>query len=207
MFSFELRCGDKKCAALTLRFPGNHNVLNASAALVVADVLGISLLDASRALSTFNGTSRRFELVSEVQGVTIISDYAHHPTEIMATLSAARAYYPKRQLWAVWQPHTYSRVRMLFDEFAAAFQDADHVLITEIYPAREPVDRSYSAKQFLDSMAHTDVSFQPGSLEATDFLVNNIQYGDVVIVLSAGDADQICTHLVDALDQVLKENG
>ena len=206
-FSFELRRGDKKCASLSLRVPGNHNVLNASAALVVADILGISLVDASRALSTFNGTTRRFEIVSEVRGVTIVSDYAHHPTEIKATLSAARARYPERQLWAVWQPHTYSRVRTLFDEFATAFQDADHVLITEIYPAREPVDRSYSANQFLDTMTYLDVSFQPGILEATDFLVDNIQFSDVVIVLSAGDADKICTHLADALEQVLEENG
>jgi UDP-N-acetylmuramate--alanine ligase len=181
--------------------------LNASAALVVADLLGLPLVKASEALSTFNGTGRRFEIMGEFKGVIIVSDYAHHPTEIKATLSAARVRYAGRHIWAVWQPHTYSRTRMFFDAFANSFQDADHVLITEIYPARESFDRSYSAGQFLDAMTHQDVYFQSGISEAADFLIDNIKTGDVVIVLSAGDADQICTQLIDALERAPQENG
>jgi len=205
-YRFQLKCDEKTLASLTLKVPGRHNVLNASAALVVAHLLGLPLAEASLALSTFSGTGRRFEIIGEVQGVTIVSDYAHHPTEIKATLSAGRARYPERHIWAVWQPHTYSRTRMLFDAFAESFQDADQVLLTEIYPAREPVDSSYSAMQFLDAMHHQDVGFQPGIPEMVDFLMDNIKTGDVVIVLSAGDADQICTQLAEALERVSEEN-
>ena len=105
-----------------LRVPGKHNVLNALAALAVADVLGVPVNMAVDALSEFRGVGRRFEVRGEVNGVTIVDDYGHHPTEIRSTLAGARLRYSGQQIWAVFQPHTYSRTRTLLDQFAAAFE-------------------------------------------------------------------------------------
>ncbi len=125
-------------ATVELQVPGKHNVANALAALAVAQLLGLPLHEAAQALGKFTGTGRRFEVRGEVAGVTVIDDYAHHPTEIKATLAAARSRYPGRRVWAVWQPHTYSRTRSLMDDFINSFEDADEVIVTEIYAAREP---------------------------------------------------------------------
>jgi UDP-N-acetylmuramate--alanine ligase len=131
-----------------------------------------------------------------VNGITIIDDYAHHPTEIRATLSAARMRYPKSSLWVVWQPHTYSRTRLFFNEFVAAFNEADHVVVTEIYAAREtqPED-GFSSMQVVAAMTHPDVHYIPDFSRAAVYLAERIEPGDVLIVLSAGDADQISTQV------------
>jgi UDP-N-acetylmuramate--alanine ligase len=113
---------------VSLQVPGEHNVRNALAALSVFAVLGLPLQEAADALSEFTGTGRRFEIRGERKGVTVIDDYAHHPTEISATLAGAKARYPGRRILAVWQPHTYSRTKTLFFEFSRAFGDADEVL-------------------------------------------------------------------------------
>jgi UDP-N-acetylmuramate--alanine ligase len=117
---------------VSLQVPGEHNVRNALAALSVAAWMGLPLQEAADALSEFTGTGRRFEVRGESKGVIVIDDYAHHPTEIRATLAAAKARYPDKKIWAVWQPHTYSRTQTLFFEFSRAFGDADHVLVTEV---------------------------------------------------------------------------
>ena len=122
---------------VALQVPGEHNVRNALAALSVADRLGFELPETVTALHQFLGAGRRFDVRGDFHGVTLVDDYAHHPTEIRATLAAARLRYPYRRLWAVWQPHTYSRTRALFEAFSAAFDVADGILVTEIFPARE----------------------------------------------------------------------
>jgi UDP-N-acetylmuramate-alanine ligase len=134
---------------VSLQVPGQHNVRNALAVMAIADVLGLSLAEAARALGGFTGTGRRFEVRSETEELTVIDDYAHHPTEIRATLAAARSRYPGREIWAVWQPHTYSRTRTLLSDFAASFADADHVLVTEVFPARELDPGDFSARQVI----------------------------------------------------------
>jgi UDP-N-acetylmuramate--alanine ligase len=183
---------------VALQVPGEHNVRNALAALSVVSVLGLSLKNAAHALGDFKGTGRRFEVRGEKKGITVIDDYAHHPTEIRATLAAARARYPKRRLWAVWQPHTYSRTKTLFYEFTRAFADADQVLVTEIYAAREAKE-DFSSAEVVSSMTHTAAHFS-GSLEETArYLLKHVHSGDVVLVLSAGDADQVSANLLAAL--------
>ncbi|HSG44300.1 MAG TPA: UDP-N-acetylmuramate--L-alanine ligase [Anaerolineales bacterium] len=122
---------------VSLQVPGEHNVQNALAVLAIVGVLGYSRSRAAKALGKFAGTGRRFELVGEVNGISVFDDYAHHPTEIKATLAGARARYPERRIWAVWQPHTYSRTQTLFLEFSRAFKDADEVIVTEVYASRE----------------------------------------------------------------------
>jgi UDP-N-acetylmuramate--alanine ligase len=187
---------------VSLQVPGQHNVRNALAALAVADQVGLDIPDAAAALSRFHGTGRRFEVRGEASGVTVIDDYAHHPTEIRATLSAARSRFPGRSLWAVWQPHTYSRTRTLLEDFLHAFADADHVLVTDIYAAREADPGDFSAKQVTDAMLHADVHYTPGLADAQAYLVERLQSGDVLLVLSAGDADQVSARVLDSLRKV-----
>ena len=183
-----------------LKVPGRHNVLNALAVIGVAHLLELPLAAAADALGEFRGTSRRFELRGDVDGIQVIDDYAHHPSEIKATLAAARGRFPGRRIWAVWQPHTYSRVRLLLDDFAGAFTDADIVLVTEIYAAREapPLD-AFSARRVVEAMPRKDIYFAPDLAQATRFLVDGLRSGDVVLVLSAGDADQVSTNVLEQL--------
>ncbi len=136
----------------------------------------------------------------EANGVTLIDDYAHHPTEIRTTLAAARARYPERRIWAVWQPHTYSRTQALMDEFCKAFDDADAVLVLEIYAAREK-NPGFSAREVAQRMKHPEAVFQPTLEAARNYLVDHVQPGDVVLVLSAGDADALTAELLDVLSQ------
>jgi UDP-N-acetylmuramate--alanine ligase len=177
-----------------LQVPGRHNVRNALAALAVTKVLGLSTEKAASTLAEFTGTGRRFEVRGEVKGITVIDDYAHHPTEIRATLAAARARYPSRRLWVVWQPHTYSRTQALFKQFTEAFTDADHVIVTEVYPAREP-RQNFSSKQVVDAMPQP-AHFIARLPDVSNYLISNLIPGDVLIVLSAGDADQISTQVL-----------
>ncbi len=185
-------------ADVSLQVPGVHNVVNAMAALSVAHHLGFSMAAASKALQAFQGSGRRFEVVGEAGGVVVINDYAHHPTEIRATLAAARARYPDRRIWAVWQPHTYSRTQALRTEFAAAFTAADQVVVTEIYAAREPA-LPISSAALVASMSHPAAHFVPSLSEVTSFLLTHLSPGDVVLVLSAGDADQVSLQVLAAL--------
>ncbi len=186
---------------VALKVPGRHNVSNALAVLAAIRLLGLDLTAAAQALAEFEGTGRRFEVRGEAGGVTVIDDYAHHPTEIRATLAAARARYPGRRLWAVWQPHTYSRTQTLFAEFAGAFSDADEVLVTEIYPSREP-KQDYSSQKVVEAMKHPAAHFSNTLQQTRDTLIARLRSGDVLLVLSAGDADQVSaevlTHLKEA---------
>jgi len=183
---------------VSLQVPGEHNVRNALATLSVAATLGFSLQRAAAALSDFTGTGRRFEILGERKGVTVIDDYAHHPTEIRATLAGAKARYPGRHIWAVWQPHTYSRTQILFFEFSRAFSDANEVLVTEIYASREP-KQEFSSAEVVSAMPHSSARYT-GSLEdTTKYLLKNLRSGDVLLVLSAGDANQISADVLKRL--------
>jgi UDP-N-acetylmuramate--alanine ligase len=190
--------------AINMRIPGKHNVQNGLAALAVIHQMHLPVEKAGRALSEFRGTGRRFEVRGEFDGVTIIDDYAHHPTEIKATISAARMRYPQRKLWVVWQPHTYSRTRLLFNDFVTAFEHADHVVVTEIYAAREkqPED-GFSAHSIASEMTYTDTKYMADFSQVTAYLVEHLKHGDILLVLSAGDADQISNRV----EVLLKERS
>jgi UDP-N-acetylmuramate--alanine ligase len=206
-FSFEAVCAPNEAGTqapvipVDLQVPGQHNVRNALAALGVVDVLGLPLARAAHALAEFRGTGRRFEVRGEVKGITVIDDYAHHPTEIRATLAAARSRYPGRRIWAVWQPHTYSRTRTLLADFAQSFADADRVLITPVYAAREnPPEDGFGSGSVAARMAHPDAQFVPDLDQTVGCLLDQLRSGDVLLVLSAGDADQISTRVLDSLE-------
>ncbi|MEI6289554.1 MAG: UDP-N-acetylmuramate--L-alanine ligase [Chloroflexota bacterium] len=185
-----LLSGSDHVSGIQLRVPGLHNVRNALATLGVISLAGYSIRDAAVSLSKFTGTGRRFEIKGEAKGVIIIDDYAHHPTEIRATLDAARARYPAKRIVVVWQPHTYSRTQTLFNEFAESFVEADEVIVSEVYASREPV-QDFSSLQVVKAMAHKAAHFMAGLKEITSYLLTDLKPGDVLIVMSAGDADQI----------------
>jgi UDP-N-acetylmuramate--alanine ligase len=185
---------------VSLQVPGQHNVRNALAVLAIVGVLGLSRKKAAQALGEFSGTGRRFELRGEVDGIRIFDDYAHHPTEIRATLAGARVRFPQARIWAVWQPHTYSRTKTLFLDFARAFKDADQVLVTEIYAAREPKE-NFTSAEVVSAMPNLSARYVKTLREATDYLMEQLQSGDVVLVLSAGDADQISTDVLKGLKE------
>jgi UDP-N-acetylmuramate--alanine ligase len=183
---------------VSLQVPGQHNVRNALAVLAIVGVLGLSRKKAALALADFTGTSRRFELRGEVNGIQVFDDYAHHPTEIRATLAGARARFPNARIWAVWQPHTYSRTKTLFLDFARAFKDADEVIVMEVYAAREPVE-DFTSAEIVSAMPHLSSRYIKALPEVTEHLLKNLQPGDVLVVLSAGDADQVCTDVLKGL--------
>lgn len=188
----------------TLNLPGKHNIRNALAALTVIKLMGLDLKSAACAITQFKGICRRFELRGEACGIKIIDDYAHHPTEIQATLSAARSMYPGSRIWAVWQPHTYSRTKTLFNDYIHSFESADEVLVTEIYPSREP-KQDFSSREVVNAMDHPSAQYS-GTLKNTwEILNSNLENGDVVLVLSAGDADEVSNEVFIHLKE--KENG
>ena len=189
----------------SLRLPGEHNVLNALAALATADACGVPVDEAVRSLGGYKGAGRRFELKGEARGIRIFDDYAHHPTEIKATLRGARLRFPIGNIWAVWQPHTYSRTVALLDEFATAFDDADHVIVLPIYAARErKEDFSFTANalnpiEIARKLRHPDAHNAASFGDALGMLISQVKGGDVIITLSAGDGNQVGERLLEML--------
>jgi UDP-N-acetylmuramate--alanine ligase len=186
-------------AHLSLSVPGRHNVRNALAALAAANWHHIPPARAAIMLRDFRGAGRRFELMGEADGVTVIDDYAHHPTEVAATLSAARLRYATRRLWAVFQPHTYSRTKALLRDYAHSFDDADRVLFLDIYPAREKIDLGMHSRLLLETVEHAGAEYT-GSIDITvKRLLAEVEPDDIVITMSAGDGNLVGQMLLDRL--------
>jgi UDP-N-acetylmuramate--alanine ligase len=176
---------------LLLHVPGVHNVRNALAALAVATALDVPMPVALGALAEYRGATRRFEWKGEAGGVTVIDDYAHHPTEIQATLAAARSRYPDRRIWAIFQPHTFSRTRHMLYRMGESFEQADEVIVTDIYAAREVDDGSVSARELVAASPHPAIRYIGALAETVDYLDTHLQPGDVVITLGAGDGNLV----------------
>lgn len=176
----------------TLGVTGHHNVINSLAAIALARELSIEDDVIKKALLSFTGTNRRFEYKGEIGGVTIIDDYAHHPTEITATLDAA-ANYPHKTVWCVFQPHTFSRTKAFLSEFATSLSLADKVVLTDIYPARETDNLGISSLTLADAIAAlgTEVYYFPSFDETENFLLENCMLGDLLITMGAGDVQKI----------------
>lgn len=177
-----------------LQIPGRHNVLNSLAAAALAFAAGAKPQAICEALSRFTGVRRRFEIIGEWRGVTVIDDYAHHPTAVSATIKAARQYFGQRRLICVFQPHQVSRTLGLLDEFAACFADADEVLLAPIYAARESVETARAAQQALAerALARGTTILQMTSL---DHLLATLDHAarpeDVLLIMGAGDINRI----------------
>lgn len=173
---------------ISLSVNGDHNVSNALAAIAVSDLLGVSLDTMKKGLKEFTGTDRRFEYKGEMDGVTIIDDYAHHPTEINATLTAAK-YYPHRELWCVFQPHTYTRTKAFLDQFAQTLSAADEVILADIYAARETDTLGVSSLDIVERIERlgTKAHYIPSFDDIETFILENCINGDVLITMGAGD--------------------
>ncbi len=196
LLTFAYRDTSLRPIRIELPIPGRMNALNATAALTLASALGIPSADAARTLETYRGIWRRFELVSDRDDVLVVSDYAHHPTAVMATLEAARTFYPGRRLLVCFQPHHRRRTRDFFQEFVSAFDRADHLALCEIYDvAGREGDDHISSRDLQEAVIRHDaergvqrsVEYAPDPEEALTILKRWKRSGDVVLVMGAGD--------------------
>lgn len=195
--SFDLYREGEYAERILLSVNGDHNVSNALAAIAAAELLGVSPEAVREGLKDFHGTDRRFEYKGDMNGVTVIDDYAHHPTEIRASLAAAHDY-PHREIWCIFQPHTYTRTKALFQEFADALTAADHIILADIYAARETDTLGISSADLAAALKDKgcDVYYYPTFREIEDFCMENCQKGDLLITMGAGDVVNIGEELL-----------
>lgn len=178
---------------------GDHNVRNAVAAIVAAQRVGAPFAAIASVLAEYRGAGRRFELKGELGGVTVIDDYAHHPTEVRVNLAAARRRFVGRRIIAYIQPHTYSRTLAMLDDWAQAFADADVVRVGDIYAARETDTLGVDAQRVAATIVHSDVLAVGSLAEATQALLDIVRAGDVVLTFGAGDGYKVGEQLLAAL--------
>jgi UDP-N-acetylmuramate--alanine ligase len=179
----------EKMGRFSVSMPGEHNVLNCLAAIAVADELAVPVDVMQESLQHFDGVARRFTVLGEEDGVMIVDDYGHHPAEIRATLRAARQGFDRRII-VVFQPHRYTRTRDLFDEFTSSFNEADVVVVTDIYPAGEKPIEGISAETLAEALrkhGHQHVRLVPKTGDIPDFLEQLVEPGDLVISQGAGN--------------------
>lgn len=184
---------------LTVNVPGVHNLKNALAAVAVGRQLGTDFVTIATSIAEFNGVYRRFEFKGEVNGVLVVDDYAHHPTEVKATLQAARNGWKERRVVAVFQPHTYTRTRDFYHEFAQSFDDADVIVITDIYAARENPIEGISGALIAETarrLGHKNVVYEPQRDHLEETLRGILKTGDMFLTLGAGDIWKIADNFV-----------
>ncbi len=196
--SFTLLVDGVETDRIALGVPGVHNVYNSLAAIAAAHELGIENEQIKAGLLAFAGTHRRFEKKGELRGITIIDDYAHHPQEIAATLSTAQNY-PHKEVWCVFQPHTYTRTKALMDDFARALSMADHVVLADIYAARETDTLGISSGTLAEKIAAlgTDAYYFHSFEEIEKFLLEKCVNGDLLITMGAGDIVKVGEKLLE----------
>lgn len=186
---------------LTLKVVGLHNIENAKAALTVAEILELDPEQAGKALEGFAGTWRRFEFKGETKGGAMVyDDYAHHPTEIRATLSGARHFFKNKKIFVAFQPHLYSRTKLLLDDFAKSFDDVDVVLVPPIYAAREPIDRDINSELLVNQIQKNNpgktIIYSQTLGETQKYLEENCGADAVIITMGAGDISSVSDKLV-----------
>lgn len=182
---------------IEIHVPGHHNLLNAAGALTAGLALNLPATELLSGLATFRGTGRRFELKGQVHGIRVIDDYGHHPTEIVATLTAARRYATDGRVLILFQPHRYSRTKAFIDEFATALDLADFAWVLEVYGASEKPIPGVSAASIVKKMQRG--VFEPNFISATEAVVAEAKAGDVILTLGAGDVSSLSGIIVDAL--------
>jgi UDP-N-acetylmuramate--alanine ligase len=197
---FSVLYSGREVARVSLRIPGVHNAMNALAALAALVEVGMAAEEGARLLGEFTGTGRRFEVKGEAWGVTVVDDYGHHPTEIRATLAAARQRYPDRRIYLVFQPHTYTRTRDFLGQFAAALSEADRCVVTEIYASRERDTLGMSGRDIVQRMTGSNVEFAPTLEEAKALVLDDLQAGDVLLTMGAGDVDKVAGWVLGELE-------
>jgi UDP-N-acetylmuramate--alanine ligase len=199
--SFEVVFDDEVLGRLVLAVPGRHNALNALAAIASGLAIGADFAAMANGLESFAGAERRFQHLGDANGVTIIDDYAHHPTEIAATLAAARSAFPSRRIIAAFQPHLFSRTRDFARDFGASLAKADAVFLTEIYPAREQPIAGVTTTLVVDALvaAGGAVAWRGERTELADALASAVRPGDVVFTIGAGDITKTGPEVLERL--------
>lgn len=201
MPSFQIHHEGEVLCTIQLAIPGEHNIANALAAFACCYGLGVPAASIASTLEDYKGTQRRFDVIGVTQnGITVVDDYAHHPTEIKATLKAAQNM-PHKELWCLFQPHTYTRTLALFDEFAEAFDEADKIVMAEIYAAREKNIYKISSKELVGEIKRVhpekDVYYFGNFEEIASFVINNAQSGDLIITMGAGDIYKVAEIILE----------
>ncbi|HCA71359.1 MAG TPA: UDP-N-acetylmuramate--L-alanine ligase [Ruminococcaceae bacterium] len=192
--NFDILKNGKILCNVTLSIPGKHNIYNALAAFAVCDLMGISAEQIQKSLHTFTGVHRRFEILGKYEGVTIADDFAHHPTELTATLTAAMQM-GFHEVWAIFQPHTYSRTALLLDDFAKALTIPDHVIVSEILAVRETNTYHIYAEDLVKKV--------PGAVyrktfpEIADYVMEHVKPGDLILTMGGGNIYQCADMIVD----------
>ncbi len=194
---FSLSAKGKKLGDFEIMLPGRHNILNASAAIAMAHQFNGKMEKIREALANFEGTSRRFEYIGQRNGAILIDDYGHHPEEIKATLQAAREFFPKRRIWCVFHPHTFTRTKALLSEFSQSFEDADRVIVLDIYGSAREVQGGVHSKDLVElaKKYHRNVEYIPTIDEAIEFLKDKISKEDLVIAMGAGNVWEVAEGL------------
>ncbi|MFB6272271.1 MAG: UDP-N-acetylmuramate--L-alanine ligase, partial [Salinibacter sp.] len=201
---FDVTLRGKPLGSIELQVPGLYNVRNALAAVAVGQELEIAFDKVRAGLESFTGVRRRFEKKGEAGGITVLDDYAHHPTEIEATLDAAHQGYPDRRVVAVFQPHLYSRTQNFMDEFARSFFNADQLVLTDVYGAREDPIEGVSGERLAEraeQFGHRAVQYVPDQTDLPSRLRTITEPGDVVLMLGAGDIWRASEDFVDLLEE------
>lgn len=201
MPSFKVNHSGEVLCSIQLAIPGEHNIANALAAFACCHGLGVPVDSIISTLEAYTGTQRRFDVIGVTEGgVTIVDDYAHHPTEIRATLKAAQNV-PHNDLWCLFQPHTYTRTLALFDEFAEAFDAADKIVMAEIYAAREKNIYKISSKELVNEIKRVhpnkEIYYFGNFDEIASFVANNAQNGDLIITMGAGDIYKVAEMILE----------
>lgn len=200
--AFGVSFPDGREVECSVSIPGIHMVSNATAALATAYALGLDLEAACKGLATFTGVRRRFDMVGEVHGVTVVDDYAHHPTEVEATLRAA-AELGYRRVWSLFQPHRYSRTQAFAQQFGESFKAANRVVLTEVYSAGEAPIPGVSGKSILDALLMCEprkhAAYLPHRQDIVPFLADRVAEGDLVLTMGAGDVTALGPELVSEL--------
>ncbi len=199
--AFVVKCGKQVYSTFETRLPGIHNVSNALGAIAVGSTIGLPLEVVRRSVAEFRGVRRRFELIGESAGVTVVDDYAHHPTEVRATLTAARDRFPGRRLVCLFQPHTYTRTRYLLDEFRTCFADCDVLLITDTYAAREEPSAGMSAEQLAPEIRQPSARYTGDLDRSAAAVADLLKPGDVFFTIGAGDVEKAAPMVLEALKQ------
>lgn len=201
--SFEVHFPGGMTLDATIRVPGEHMVQNATGSLATAWALGLDVTAAARALAGYGGVKRRFDQVGTVSGVDVVDDYAHHPTEVRATLGAARTC-GYRRVWVVFQPHRYTRTMSFAEDFGAAFEDADAIVLMDVYSAGETPVPGITGKTILDALLlhapRSRVAYLPHRADVPAYLSERLRVGDVVLTMGAGDVTTVGPEIVRALE-------
>jgi len=198
-FAFMVTGRSEPLGQFRLRIPGRHNVANALAAIAAGDALGLPVEAMQEAVASYRGIRRRFEVVGQARGVVVMDDYAHHPTEVKATLSAARVRFGGRRLICLFQPHTYSRTRYLLDEFRTCFSRADALFVLDTYAAREKPDAGMGARELAALIDRPPAHYVASFREAVEAALRDLRPGDVFFTIGAGDVDQVGPMILEGL--------